>query len=211
MKKYFWVLIPLFGVTGYLLLSLGMYQRLINEGAKLDDKQCLSINPLIIEKKNAYNSFLQVINDEKAALIESDKYFSISKKYVDEQAKVLEEQKAFMNRWDVQFFLPKYMNQAAQYRYESRNADIEAAVMLYMAFSEPEKPQSIELEKKAMEQLKIRDEAEKKYNKLWDNPGRYDWRAYIVKPPTSPCPAENFDFPNVEKLFTPEETNTPNS
>lgn len=208
MKKL--LIIPLL-LTGYFLLSLMMYQKLVNEGSIFADSQCLRVNPIIIERKNHYINSLEAAKNNDIAGYEGETtaYLERSKQYVEEQTKWMEAQHLYMNRWDFQFFLPGYMKQAAQYQYDSRKADVESTQFLIDAFevAELNQPLSQELGQKAVEQVKIRNEVEEKYNALWDNPGRLDWRTRFIKVPESKCPDENFDFPDVEE-FSPN-TNSP--
>jgi hypothetical protein len=208
MKKKL-LIIPAVLVAGYFLLSLLQYQRLVNEGSVLADTQCLTVNPIIIERKNHYLKSLEAAKDNDIEG-ETAAYFERSKQYVEEQTKWLEAQHSYMNRWDFQFFLPGYMKEAAQYQYDSRKADTESTTLLLDAFEVAELNQSLseELGQKAVELVKVRNEAEEKYNALWDSPVRLDWRTRFVKVPESKCPDENFDFPDVEDLFTPG-TNSP--
>lgn len=201
MMKKLLFLLPALGITGYLLISLLMYQRLVNEGSILADSQCLTINPIIIERKNNYLSSLEAAQDNDTAGYQREitAYFERSKQYVDEQSKWLKAQHSYMRRWDFQFFLPGYMRRAAQYQYDSRKADVESTKFLIDAFevSELNPALSQELEKKSMELVRVRNQAEESYNELWDNPERLDWRTNFTRVPESKCPEENFDFPTI--------------
>lgn len=201
------LIIPAVLVAGYFLLSLMAYQRLVNEGSVLADNQCLTVNPIIILRKNHYLHSLEAAKDNDIETYEGETvaYLERSKQYVEEQTKWLEVQKAYMDRWDFQFFLPGYMKQAAQYQYDSRKADTESTALLIDAFEVAELNQSLseELTHKSVEQVKVRNEAEKKYNKMWDNPGKLDWRTRFIRVPESKCPDENFDFPDVDEFLNP--------
>lgn len=183
-----------------------MYQRLVNVGSVLADNQCLKVNPVIIERKNAYLKSMQALkdNDTEAYEKETENYLSASKKYVAEQTNWLEEQKRYINRWDFQYFIPSYMKEAAQYQYDSRKADAESTTYLVEAFEVAPLNVSIseELSDKSMVKVKERNDAEKKYDEVWDNPGELDWRTRFIKVPESKCPDENFDFPD-DDIFNP--------
>lgn len=215
MKKYLLFSTLILVVLGYLFLSLIMYQRLVSEGSELADKQCLTVNPIIIERKNNYLKSVQAVkdNDLGAYEAETENYFESSQKYVEEQTKWIEAQRAYMDRWDFRLFLPGYMKQAAQYQYDSRKADIESTRLLIDAFEASELNQAIseELGQKSVEQVQIRNEAEKRYNDLWEKPMKLDWRTKFIKVPESKCPEENLYYPQVEDVFTPsiEDTDTP--
>lgn len=196
------LLVPVFLIAGYFLLSLMMYQRLVNEGSIIADSQCFTVNPIIIERKNHYLKSVEAAKNNDMAGYEGETtaYLERSKQYVEEQTKWLETQHSYMNRWDFQFFIPGYMKQAAQYQYDSRKADVESTTYLVEAFETAPINQTLsqELVQKSMEQSRIRIEKEGQYNKLWDNPRTLDWRTWFIHVPASKCPEENFDFPDVE-------------
>lgn len=207
---------PLLLVTGYLLLSLLMYQRLVTESAVLEDNQCLTVNPLIIERKNSYIREIEAAkaNNEDEFFKEIDNYFDISKRLVTAQKTWLDDQKAYMDRWDFQYFIPDYMKEAALIQFAARNADMKSTQYLIDSYetSQINKSLAKELGDKAMEQIKIRNAAEKKYDELFDTPRRLDWRSRFTTIPASKCPEENFDIPDVDDFLNPEtpiNTNSP--
>lgn len=204
-----------FLVGGYFLLSLVMYQKLINEGSKIADNQCLIVNPIISERKSHYIKSMEALkkNDFSGYEGETTAYFERSKQYVEEQTKWLASQDAYMKRWDFQFFLPGYIKQAAQYQYDSRKADTESTTLLVDAFDVAQLNQSLseELGQKSMEKIKVRNEADKKYDALWDNPGKLDWRTKFIKVPESKCPEENFIFPDVNEFLNPSKPANPDA
>lgn len=193
-------LIPVIVVAGYFLLSLIMYQRLVNEGSILADNQCLVVNPIIIERKNHYLKSLEAVknNDVAGQEGETAAYLERSKQFIDAQTKWLETQRVYMDRWGFQFFLTGYMKEAAQLQYDSRKADVASTTYLIEAFETAPINQTLsqELVQKSMEQSKIRIEKEGQYNKLWDTPRTLDWRTRFISVPASKCPEENFDFPD---------------
>lgn len=214
-KLLLFAVVLVFLVAGYFVLSIVMYQKLINEGSVLADNQCLRINPIISERKNHYIKSMEALkkNDFEGYEGETTAYFERSKQYAEEQNKWLEDQKAYMNRWDFNYFLPGYIKTAAQYQYDSRKADTESTALLIDAFEVAELNQSLseELGQKAVELVKVRNEAEKKYDEIWDNPGKLDWRTRFVKVPESKCPDENFNFPDVEEFLNPSTPANPDA
>lgn len=204
------ITVPLLLVTGYFLFSLLMYQRLVNESAVLEDNQCLTVNPLIIERKNSYIREIEAAkaNNQDEFFKEIDNYFGISKKLVTAQKIWLDDQKVYMDRWDFQYFIPDYMKEAALIQFTARNADMKSTQYLidsYKAF-QINKSLAKELGDKAMEQIKIRNEAEKKYDEFLDAPRKLDWRSRFTKVPASKCPDENFDIPDVDDFLYPDTT-----
>lgn len=194
-----------------------MYQRLVNESFVLADNQCLTVNPLIIERKNSYIKSLEALkaNNADEYIKETDSYYNISEKFVIAQKTWLDEQRLYMDRWDFQYFIPDYMKEAAQTQYKARDADKKSTEYLIDSFEVYQLNESLsnELSAKAMEQVKVRNEAEKKYDELFDVPRKLDWRTRFIKVPASKCPDENFDIPNVDDFLnpdtTPHNTNSP--
>ncbi len=208
------LLFPITTIAILLLLYFGgsilAYQLLINEGSVLADNQCLKVNPIIIDRKNAYIKSMQALkdNDLKTYEKETDKYLAASNKYVQEQESWLKAQKKFIDRWDFQYFNPSYVKEAAMTQFVSRVADVESTKLLVEAFYVKDLNMSIAEEdgKKAMDQIKLRNAADKKYDEIWDNPGKLDWRTKFIKVPPSKCPDENFNIPNVDDFLNPEST-----
>lgn len=208
--KQFIALVSIFVALtiGYLLISVFAYQKLVNEGSVLADNQCLNVNPIIISRKNSYIKSLQAINDNDFEEYEkqTDNYFKFSKEYVAAQTKWLEDQNKFVNRWDFQHFNPSYIKNAANHQYYSRLADMESTKLLIDSYevAQLNKSLSEELALKSMEKIKIRNDADKKYDEIWNNPGKLDWRTRFIKVPTSKCPDENFNIPDVDEFLNPE-------
>ena len=207
--------VVVFLVAGYLVLSIVMYQKLINEGSVLADNQCLRVNPIIIERKNHYLKSLEAIknNDIKGYEGETVAYLERSKQYVTEQTKWLEAQKNYMDRWDFKHFNPSYVQDAAKYQYDSRKADTESTTLLIDAFDVAQLNQSLsnELGQKSMDKIKKRNEAEKKYDEIWNNPGKLDWRTRFIRVSESKCPDENFNFPDVDEFLNPSTPANPDA
>lgn len=202
------ITLPLLLLAVYLISSFTIYQRLVNEGSILADNQCLKVNPLIIGRKNSYIKSIQALenNDFEGYEGETVAYFEYSKMYVSEQAKWLEEQKKYMDRWEFKYFIPEYMKNAAMTQYAAREADKKSTEYLIDSFEVYQLNESLaqDLSNKAMQQIKIRNDAEKKYDDLWDNPGKLDWRTRFIRAPESKCPDENFDIPDVDDFLNPQ-------
>lgn len=184
-----------------------MYQKLVNEGSVIADNQCLIVNPIISERKKHYIKSIEALKNNDFAGYEGETtaYFERSKQYVQEQNKWLENQKNYMDSWEFKHFNPSYIQDAAKYQYDSRKADSESTTLLIDAFEVAQLNQSLsnELGQKSMAKIKERNEAEKKYEAIWDNPGKLDWRTRFIRVPESKCPDENFNFPDVEEFLNP--------
>lgn len=217
-KKRIILFIPIFALVltiGYFAFSLFMYQRLVNKGSVLADNQCLKVNPLIIERKNSYIKEMDALKskDVDAYLKEMDNYYNISRKFVAAQKTWLDEQKAYIDRWDFQYFIPDYMKEAAMTQFVSRDADRKSTQYLIDSYEVYQLNESLakELGVKAMDQIKIRNAAEKKYDEIFDAPRKLDWRTRFIKVPASKCPDKNFDIPNVDDFLNPDTPHNINS
>lgn len=195
-------------IAGYLIFSTFEYQRLVNEGSVLADNQCMKVNPVIIDRKNSYIKSIQALKDDNYKEYEkqTDNYFKASNQYVSLQTEWLDTQKKYMDKWDFQYFSPSYIKNAAKYQYESRKADMDSTKLLIESYevAQLNKSLSEELALKSMGKIKIRNDAEKKYSDIWDNPGKLDWRTRFIKVPASKCPDENFNIPDVEDFLNPK-------
>lgn len=186
-----------------------MYQRIVNEGSVIADIQCLTVNPLIIQRKNIYLQSMQAVKnkDQEKYYKLTDDYFTISSRFVIAQKNWLVDEKDYMNKWEFKYFTPKYVQDAAKYQYVSRQADAESTGLLVESYkiSQLNTSLSEELTQKASDKLTIRNNAEKKYDELWDNPGKIDWRSRFIKVPPTKCPEENLNIPevNLKEIFEP--------
>lgn len=202
------ICIPVILAISYSIFSITQYQRLVNEGSELADNQCLKVNPVIIARKNSYIKSIQALKDNNYKEYEkqTDSYFMESKQYVALQSEWLDTQKKYIDKWDFQYFNPSYIKTAAKYQYDSRKADMESTKLLIDSYevTQLNKSLSEELALKSMEKIKIRNDLDKKYSDIWDNPGKLDWRTRFIKVPASKCPDENFNIPDVEDFLNPK-------
>jgi len=192
-----------------------MYQHLVNESSVLADNQCLTVNPLIIERKNTYLKSMQAIKDDDQEEYKklTDHYFTISSRFVVAQKNWLVDDKAFMDKWEFKHFTPKYVQDAAKYQYTSFQADAESTELLTESYqiSQLNTSLSEEIAFKASDKIKIRNDAEKKYNDVWDNPGKLDWRTRFIRVPPTKCSDDNSNFPNTDlkDIFEPSPPDSP--
>lgn len=195
----------LFVVLCFTISTLA-YQRLMDESAVITDKQCMKVNPLIIERKNSYIKSMKIIftrGNEDDYMREINKYMDISKKYIEEETNWLLEQERFMNRWDYKFFLPPEVKAAAQLQYTSREADMSETQAIIDMYKTTDVNRQKEYTKIVIDQTKIANEADKKFDLLWKTKPKFDPRVRFVKVPPTKCPKENFDIPNVMDFLTP--------
>jgi len=188
-------------------VSILAYQRLVNEGSMIADKQCLKVNPLIIQRKNSYVKSMEIIlakGSEIDYMNELNKYMDISNKYVEEQKKWLQEEKAFMNRIDYKLFLPSQVQTANQLQFDSREAEMKSTVAINKMFSFPnDLEKQKELYNEVVTETKIANEANKKSDLLWKTKPKFDLRIRFIKFHPSKCSKENLNIPKVPDFFVP--------
>jgi len=200
------ILIIFLFITLSFAISTLIYQKLVNEESIIADKQCMKVNPLIIERKNSYIRAMKILLDkgnEEDYMSELNKYMDISNKYIKEQTKWLEEQKIYMNKWSFKFFLPGEVKMATQLQYTSREADTTSTKAIVDIYNTTDPIRQKEYVKIVINQTKIANEADKKSDLLWNTKPKFDLRVRFVKVPPTKCPKENFNIPDVVDFFSP--------
>lgn len=180
-------------------LYIAKYQALIKESSALSDQHCLDVNPLIIERREKYIESLQVATLNTDLAVEAmGEYLNLSKEYVKAEKQWLKKQEAFLNRWDVQMFLDRSVQEAGKWQYRIYEADyrsIDAVTRALGTKDTKEHDRLIQLSQQATKDGKY---AQTEYTKLWKNrPTNFDIRNYFLTIPPSRCPDENFDIPDV--------------
>lgn len=199
----------LLATAALLLLSSAhlRFQRLVNESSAIADKQCMNVNPLIIKRKKSFikstRSIMQEGNIEDYWK-EQENYVVISNAYVAAQTKWLDEQEAFMNRWDYKLLVPKQVKAAEKWQFEARKADKESTIATVAMFSTSNERQMRELEKILNTEVAKRNKAEAEYQKILDAKQPFSLIWFNIKVPSSKCPPENFNIPDVNEFIEPE-------
>ncbi len=195
-------------VVGIFTVFTISYQCITNEGSIIADKQCLFVNPLIIERKNSYIKSTTIMlagGDPKEYWAEQERYVALSKKYMAAQDAWLQEQKQLMDRWDYQLIVPQHVKDAFRYQYISREADMEGARALVQIFaSVGDQERQKQLAQIILDEHKKQDAADKAYSLIWDTAPKNDIRMRFIKIPQTTCPAENFNIPDTDDLFKPK-------
>lgn len=201
-------------LSGLILLSVGIfvlftitYQRIINEVSVIADKQCLFVDPLIIERKNSYiksTTLMLAGGDPKEYWDEQERYMAISRKYIAAQDAWLKEQKQYMDRWDHNLIILQPVKDAGRLQYISRESEMKSANALLQLFTAiDDKELQTKLTKVIIEENKKRDDAIKAYDTLWDTAPKNDIRMRFIKIPQTTCPPESFNIPDTNDLFRP--------
>lgn len=203
LKIGFFLLLVLFlTYTGYIF----KFQQLVNEGSVIADKQCINVNPLIIQRKNSYLKSMKIIMDKGSIedyLKELDNYIDISNKFITEQGKWLKEQKAHMNRWNYKFLIPSEIKELGRLQYISRETDMKGTKAILDMLKTTDVNRQKEYMKIIIDQTKLGKDADNEYDRIWKKGFSPDLTMRFVKVPPSKCPKENFNIPNVPDLLLP--------
>jgi len=195
------LLIVLFTISTYEL------QQLVNKGTVIADKQCLLINPLIIERKNSFIKSMQIMKADGSAeeyWNESKHYIEVTNKYVKAQQQWLDEDRELMDRWEYKFFVPPKIKELSQLQYVSREADMKSSIAVVDMFNNRDKPEMLNrLASVVAEETKKVNDADAKFNKVRKIKGQFDPRARFIKVPASKCPSANWNIPNVMDFILP--------
>lgn len=191
----------------YFGISIYIYQQLVNEGSVIADKQCLNVNPLIIQRKNSYTETIRIAKangSEKDYWKEQENYIDISRKYIKAQQTWLKEQNAFINRADYKLFIPKVIQKAGLLQYQSREADMKSTIAVTEMFkSLKDTNKQKELVTIIVNEKKKQEEAEDKLDKIWKSKSNFDIRVRFIRVPNTKCTKENLDIPEVPNIFAP--------
>lgn len=188
-------------------LSTFKYQQLVNEGSVIADKQCLNVNPLIIQRKNSYTETISIAKangSEEDYWKEQERYLAISRKYIQAQQAWLREQKAFMSRAVYKLFIPQIIQKAGILQYQSREADMNATIAvteMFKSLSDASKQK--ELATVILSEKKKQKEAEAELDKIWKSKSNFDIRVRFIRVPKTQCPKENLEIPEVPNIFAP--------
>lgn len=201
------ITLPLIFLIIIFCLSTFKYQQLVNEGSVIADKQCLNVNPLIIQRKNSYTETIRIAKangSEKDYWKEQERYLAISKKYIQAQQGWLREQKAFMNRADYKLFIPQIIQKAGILQYQSREADLKSTIAVTEMFrSLTDTNKQKELATTILKEKKKQEMAEAELDQIWKSKSNFDIRARFIRVPQTKCPKENLEIPEVPNIFAP--------
>lgn len=139
---------------------------------------------------------------------ETNKYLDYSRKYIEAEKTWLADQKTYIDSQDFKTYIPAYIQQAAQYQYDSREADMKATsgiVEFFTNYKNIDANKQKVLSDTILNETKKSNDANDQYNKLYDNAqGKYYniLDSFTVVPQTK-CPPENFNIPDVPNLLAP--------
>ena len=139
---------------------------------------------------------------------ENDKYLDNSKKYIEAEKTWLIVQKTYMDSQDFKTYIPSYIQEAAKYQYESREAEMKSTstiVELLENYKDIDAEKQKALSDTIMEETDKSNKAYDKYNKIYDeNQGHMGLLNYFTIVPQSACPEENFNIPDVNEFLNPQ-------
>lgn len=193
------------------------FQQVVKEEASLNDERCLNINPVVIERKNAYLSSMQamVTSGEEAFIEENKKYVNLLKNNVTVESEWSLKYKKLLDRWDFKLLIPPILQKTARLRWESHVYENETSknmIVLTESFFQDGDENDPKL-KEAGDNIKIltkqSGDVEAELETLANDSSLYkDFRISLMRIPESKCPDENYNIPDVQnelkKIFTPE-------
>lgn len=209
-KRIKWIGIALACLAILFALGAGLfawrYQKIVDRFSELADEHCLTINPLIIERKTTTRDFLQLVSDPQA-FASADKYddltrnyYEVSSKYIDGENAWMAKQKQITGSLEFRILVPAQVQKAAVLQLAVYKADRDGSVAMmnvlnsFFSGREPEMRDFKKIADSKNNQDKYWDEYDKLFRK---NSNNRDPRLFFFSPPPSKCPAENFDFPNI--------------
>lgn len=217
LKKVKIISLTVLAIVGVFVFQISKYQNLIKAGSVVADQHCLKVNPLIIARKNNYIDSIKVLQASGSAeeyWAQNDKYLENSKKYIEAEKAWLAAQKTYMDSQDFKTYIPLYIQDAARYQYESREAEMKSTsgiVELFENYKDMDAEKQKALSDSIMKETNKSTEANDKYNKIYDdNQGRMGFKDYFTIVPQSTCPEENFNIPNVNEFLNPTAPTNPN-
>ena len=185
-KIGFFLLILLFlALTGYIY----KYQLLVNEGSKLAEERCQTVDTILFKKQREALEYYQLtLTSKDTDLI--DKKIAGLKEIYKETIKTSEpwmkKQKYFINRWDFKFFTHKALVDVFYAQYEKYRLDLESNKIMLAAFDSKDVDKSAKLITSIMKKM---DDAQKILDekvKIAEN--RRDFRYRFIRVPPSNCP-----------------------
>ncbi len=198
-------------ILSLFVFQIWKYQNLISTGSVVADQHCLKVNPLVIARKNNYIDSIKVLQASGSAeeyWAENNKYLDNSKKYIVAEKAWLAAQKTYMDSQDFKTYIPSYIQEAARYQYESREAEMRSTsgvVELFENYKNMDSEKQKALSDTIMEETNKSNKANDKYNKMYDDhQGQMGFKDYFTIVPQSTCPEENFNIPNVNEFLNPQ-------
>lgn len=169
----------------------------------------MTVNPLIIERKNSYIKSLEIMQSGEgidAYNKELDTYYDISEKFVAAQKNWIDVQKEFLARRDVRLLTPKIMLKAGDAQIAFREAEMQSSLVTMKMFYSGDQTQGPKSLDKINALNKIQEQKENEYIQLLEErDALFDPRNFFIKVPPSICPPENFDIPDtntkLQELF----------
>lgn len=192
------------------LFFLSSYQKVVNDATVLADAHCLDVNPLIIARKNSYLASWKILESSGSAedyWKEMGNYKNLSMQYRDAEAGWLNTQEKFLQRWDYRFLTPDIIKRGMENQYRSRQGELLLTHLTLEAFDATDEAKQKELFDTMMD-------IKQKLNKTDED---YEWLEreakkkpltlldLLIRIPTTKCPPENFNIPEIDSPFLPKE------
>lgn len=177
------------------------YQQLVNEGSAIFEERCLTIDPLVekhIDVGEKWLSTHQAFGSAEIILSYSDEYNKTTEEIVEKSVLWLDKSKAFLNRWDFQYFTHPALKDVFSALFNKYHADYQANVA-YLTYANDPTNQKLydryfEAVKNMYAQQEILD------NQINNAQQHFDIRSYFTKVPKLRCGAVN-DNPGISVII----------
>jgi len=197
-KLFLIFLILVLGLLGGYVYKL---HSLAKEWNNLFEQRCLNVNPHLISYKNSFLLIADVLNqpekygDDMSISGSFQNYIFQLRAYLEEENKWLGNHFSYLNRWDVQLFMPLYMKKAANYYHKIYEAYKDYAELVIETIDNGALTE--EIMNKTNEARIKKLEYSNLYNDSMDEILRLrDWRKVIINMPLPKgCTKENMYIP----------------
>ena len=177
------------------------YQQLMNEALKLSDQHCIVINPLIIQRKEAYIDSMRALKgtvNKNAYMSAQDSYLALSKEYLGLEKNWLDLQNDFLKRRDVQLLLEEDVRELMLWEYTMNRAEYEGTEAVVKLFTERNEVKQQDLTDTILRSTRETALAKQRYNLVFTNAKREEnLRDLFIRIPDAECPEENYNIPDV--------------
>lgn len=185
-KWVFSILLAIFAISIF-TVYMRMYQQVVNDGTLLAEEHCLTVNPAIAYKQQKALEYMNAYQSSSSADIQqsSTDFSNAAQQVVDLYVPFLGKQKAFLNRWDFQFFTSKELKDVYSAQYHKYLTDMESNKLIVSYFKNYEDP-TVTKQLQAFIEKQLQAEATLN-DKLKVAKSRFDIRWYFTQVPNIHC------------------------
>lgn len=196
-KSKILLIVLIFGFIAYIFI----YQNIINERASLDDEHCIKVNPLIIKRKNLYIDSMRAMFAGKSKSVYENlnaKYVEAVNQYLVEESKWLEKDSKALGNPLVKMLVLESGYKSAEIGHQIYELDLINTKNILKLLNEKSPDKQKNLSNYISINGRELDDLYKDYDEVVaSSPKDYRWVDYLIRVPKTSCPAENYNFPDV--------------